>query len=61
MTNENGCGCDRCGRYYKVDLIVSDDLWKKIDGDNLMLCGRCIMDRIEIYIGEFDAYQLVKL
>ncbi len=50
----SGCMCQRCSQKYKVDLIVPDDLWKRIkpEGEAVgagMLCGRCIMDRIEAF------------
>jgi hypothetical protein len=46
------CKCQICNRLYKVDLIIPDDLWEKIKPSSKsngagMLCGLCIMDRIE--------------
>ena len=46
------CTCQRCGERYKVDLIVSDELWEKIKPEvkkkgSGLLCGRCIAERIE--------------
>lgn len=47
-----GCTCQHCGRVYRVDFIVPDDMWEHIrpsgsDVGGGMLCGRCISDRIE--------------
>ncbi len=69
MTNDlrgNGCLCQGCGRRYKVDINVSDELWERLqNGDEErdykrpnLLCGICIMRRIEL-LGEFDYYNLV--
>ena len=57
---EEGCVCQGCGRCYKVDLLIPDELWEQIkpagkpEGAGL-LCGRCIMNRLEAF-GEFDAF-----
>jgi len=53
------CTCQICGRKYKVDLNIPDELWKRIKmpGINL-LCGSCIMSRIEA-LGEYDALHVV--
>lgn len=53
----NGCLCDCCGKRYKVDLLVGDDLWQAICGVDNLLCGRCIVNRIEGR-GLFKAYKL---
>ena len=56
------CKCQECGRQYKVDLLIPNDLWEKIkpagkpEGAGL-LCGSCIMDRIED-LGEYNFYVL---
>ena len=56
------CTCQRCGERYKVDLIVSDELWEKIKPEvkkkgSGLLCGRCIAERIE-KVGRYSAYTL---
>jgi len=57
------CTCHVCGRTYKVDLLVSDSLWAQIRPDKQrppeagLLCGRCIMDRVEA-LGWYGAYNL---
>ena len=51
------CTCQGCGKQYRVDLIVPDNVWEKIkpagkaSGAGL-LCGACIMNKIELY-GEY--------
>ncbi len=60
-----GCICRRCKRRYKVDIIVPDDLWAKInpwigDAEGSMLCGPCIAEGIEA-LDEFAAWKLVRL
>ena len=47
-----------------IDLLLPDDLWDKIKSDGKcdgagMLCGSCIMDRIEKISG-YDAWILSK-
>lgn len=61
------CKCQnlKCGKQFKVDLDIPNDLWEKIKpvgkpkGAGL-LCGSCIMERIE-NLGEYDYWNLVKL
>ena len=48
------CVCQGCGNKYKVDLIVSDKLWRVIKPvykrqEAGFLCGSCIMERIEVF------------
>ncbi len=59
------CTCQSCGIQYKVDLLVKDALWKKIQPSSAapgsgLLCGMCIMQRIEQASG-YGAYRLVEL
>lgn len=55
------CTCKECGKKYKVDLIVPDSLWEKIKPKNGgLLCGSCIMEKIE-YLSGYDAYKLEKI
>lgn len=59
---DEGCLCQSCGRRYRVDVMLADELWKRIqypDWLNL-LCGICIMERIEQF-REFDYYDLKAL
>jgi len=58
------CKCQNCGKQYKVDLIVPSKLWNQIRPDNKpegagLLCGSCIMERIE-EISDYDYWLLVK-
>lgn len=58
------CKCQNCGRQYKVDLNIPDDLWEKIKpkekpkGSGL-LCGMCIMEKIE-ELDEYD-YRVIEI
>ena len=53
-----GCLCRDCGERYKVDLCLSDDLWQEIWHDNKgLICGACIMKRIE----KLDIYRTFSL
>ena len=53
------CRCQDCGKQYKVDLNIPDELWKKITKKENLLCGSCIMIRIE-KINDYDYWFLVK-
>lgn len=55
----NGCRCQRCGKIYKVDWIVPDEVWKRISPngeESGLLCGACIASLIESWdeFGMFD-------
>lgn len=63
VQTDDGCRCDGCGRRYKVDMQVSDDLWALIQPEDKpagagLLCAACIGTRIED--GQFAAYRIVK-
>ncbi len=56
------CKCQGCGKNYKVDLIIPDNIWKIIkplekSEDTGLLCGACILNRIE----NLDAYTVIHL
>ena len=59
------CRCQDCGKQYKVDLIIPNELWQqikpkeKLPGSGL-LCGACIMDRIE-KMSSYDYWYLEKI
>lgn len=69
---EHGCICHSCGDPYEVDVLVPDPVWRDVyraanDGSGL-LCGSCIMQRIEALHGEeassirgISAWRLVPL
>lgn len=45
-----GCKCQKCGDYYKVDLMVPNKTWSKItpkNGSAGLLCGKCIIEELE--------------
>ena len=59
------CKCQECGRQYKVDIMVPDELWEnyikpktKQKGAGL-LCGKCIMLKIE-EMNKYDYWYLTK-
>lgn len=46
------CTCQECGKKYKIDLLIPDELWEQIKPEGKpygagLLCGRCIMDKLE--------------
>lgn len=49
-----GCECQECGRKYKIDFILPDELWETIkpigkpEGAGL-LCGSCIVQNLELF------------
>lgn len=57
---EAGCLCGRCGRRYRVDVLVPDALWSSIASGTTLLCPRCIADGLEVR-GEFAAFRLVEV
>lgn len=58
-----GCTCHKCGRKYKVDIIVPDEIWEKIKPAGKargagLLCGPCIAEKLET-LDRFVAYHLI--
>lgn len=46
------CKCQECGRQYRVDISIPDELWEQIKPKGKeegcgMMCGSCIMAKIE--------------
>ena len=59
------CTCQECGKKYKVDLLIPDELWEKIKPDKKpygagLLCGMCIMRRIEC-LNKYDVLKICKV
>ena len=57
------CKCQKCGKQYRVDILIPDKIWEKIKPKGKakgagLLCGSCIMEAIE-KIGEYESYFLV--
>jgi len=57
------CRCQSCGMDYKVDVMVPDEIWDKIrpsnkEGEGGLLCGRCIMFRIES-MSDYSVFHLI--
>ena len=59
-TQRNGCKCQECGRYYKVDFNIPKEIWVKMCGKYNLLCGCCIVKRLE-QLEEWDYWNIVKL
>jgi len=60
-----GCLCQNCNEYYKVDLLISDEIWEKIRPDNKpkeggLLCGSCIMKKLEAQ-NEYGRLKIVEV
>jgi len=54
------CECQACKKQYKVDLMIPNELWNEITKGKInMLCGSCIMKRIE-KISDYDYWMLKK-
>lgn len=54
--NKLSCVCQKCGEKFKLDLIISNDLWGKIkpkekQQDSGIYCGCCIIKKIEGLLG----------
>jgi len=58
--DEQGCTCQRCKRNYRVDFIISDELWEQIRNGSNLLCGPCITSLVEGR-GEFDAFNIQQI
>jgi len=59
------CICQSCGEKYKIDLLISDDLWEKIKPINKpvragLLCGGCIMKRLERIL-DYSTFKLKEI
>ena len=62
ITYKMSCKCQNCGKQYKVDIIVPNDIWKIIKPfgkpeESGLLCGSCIADKIEER-DEYDVFYL---
>ena len=56
------CICQQCGKNYRVDLNIPDNIWEKIKPANKpvgagLLCGVCIMKKIE----DFGKYGVINV
>jgi hypothetical protein len=59
------CKCQECGNSYKIDLLVSNEIWERIKPYNKpkgagLLCGSCILKKMENILS-YDAYKLLKI
>ena len=58
------CICNDCGKKYKMDLLVSDDIWVKItpakNKEAGLLCPKCIIKKIE-ELYDYSAFKLIMM
>lgn len=59
------CVCQNCGKEYKIDLNISDELWEQIKPKGKtkgagLLCGSCIMEKLEDILN-YSAFDLVEI
>lgn len=55
---DKGRICGVCGRRYKLDIMLPNQMWQKINPEgHEFICGRCILRRIEAS-GRCGAYTL---
>jgi hypothetical protein len=57
--------CQGCGKAYKVDVMIPNDIWERIKPGGKpvgagLLCGLCIMERMERTL-DYSAYKLVEV
>ena len=62
--SQQGCLCQECGKRYKIDIMIPDELWEKIKPNGKargagLLCGSCIMKKLEEF-NQFDYWFLTK-
>lgn len=58
MSIVEGSTCKSCRKFYKIDLLIPDHLWKLIQPkQEEKLCGSCIMQRLEQALS-FDVFNL---
>lgn len=60
--SDEGCGCQGCGYTYRVDVLLPDTLWQRVQPTEKtpgagLLCGLCIISRIES-LGQYGAFNL---
>jgi len=59
------CKCHECGKQYKIDLIIPDELWEQIKPNGKLLgasllCSLCIMEKLE-KMDKYDYWYITKL
>ncbi len=58
------CKCQECGRQFKIDINIPDNLWEKIKPEGKpkgsgLLCGSCIIKKLEEIL-DYDYFCLIK-
>ena len=60
----DGCVCHHCGKIYRIDFNVNDDMWQNIinnsDGSG-MLCGSCICSKLEHFYKKHNKYGVFEI
>ena len=59
------CKCQSCGRNYKIDISVDDEIWEKIKPGGKskgagLLCGGCIIKKLEVIYGYYVCKFIIK-
>ena len=58
------CKCQKCGKKYKMDLIIPDEIWEKItpskNKESGLLCPVCIVIKLEKLYG-YSMFRLSKM
>jgi len=60
------CKCQECGKYYKIDFLISDEIWEKIKPKDKgkgagLLCSSCITNLLENLEEYFTVYEIVNV
>ena len=58
--NKCGCTCKSCGAKYTIDFNIPDDLWKKINHGNKLLCGMCIIQKLTA-LHKYGSYKIIAI
>lgn len=58
------CKCQQCGKQYKVDIMVPNEIWEQIKPKNKpvgggLLCGECITGALEK--AGYSAWRLIEI
>lgn len=55
-----GCVCHRCGRRYRVDLLLPDALWAALAPFE-MQCGWCMVEQLEDVAARADGFGYLRV
>lgn len=54
------CMCQECNWCFRLDLNIPDELWELIKPSKGLLCGSCIMIKLQ-KIFEYSAFELKEI